>query len=314
MTGMLDEIENLTFTVGETGMVVKGDKKNLRIIITTNTEDSDKIPASFRRRSLYHYIDYPSRSDMAQIVRLNFPNIRKELLDYAIAVFYQYHENPDIQKKPSTPELLAWLRVLMKEYQTDIPQDVPHREVLLKYLEDQQLEIGRLNVEADMAAEKQEGELPNFVYRALKGDKVWHLHDELNEFESQAYYGKFFASLQNKGINFVTPQFEENQGYDDSGYWRTLQKCVRPFHLIVPGIESLGNGYYVIPEDQRSLVEEVIQAQIEVLPAGQEFAQVTEKGKKLTKGTIVIDDKDIPAYIVEDGRVVIEKRYERRSL
>ncbi len=98
MTGILDEIENLTFTINETGTVIKGEKKNLRIIITTNTEDSDKIPPSFRRRSLYHYIDYPSKADMYQIVQLNFPNIQKRLLDYAISVFYQYHENTEIEK------------------------------------------------------------------------------------------------------------------------------------------------------------------------------------------------------------------------
>jgi MoxR-like ATPase len=144
MTGILDEIENLTFTVGETGTVIKGDKKNLRIVITTNTEDSDKIPPSFRRRSLYHFIDYPSRADMAQIVELNFPDIQKELLDYAISVFYQYHENSEIEKKPSTPELLAWIRVLSKNFDGSIPDDVPHKEILLKYQEDQEFDIGKI--------------------------------------------------------------------------------------------------------------------------------------------------------------------------
>ena len=113
MTGLLDEIENLTFTITETGRTIKGDKRNLRIVITTNTEDSDKIPPSFRRRSLYHFIEYPDREEMAQIVRLNFPDIQDNLLEYALNIFYQYHKSEDIEKKPSTPELLSWIAVLL---------------------------------------------------------------------------------------------------------------------------------------------------------------------------------------------------------
>jgi MoxR-like ATPase len=309
MTGILDEIENLTFTIGETGTIIKGDKKNLRIVITTNTEDSDKIPPSFRRRSLYHYVDYPSRSDLAQIVELNFPGIQKELLNYAVSVFYQYHENSEVQKKPSTPELLSWVRVLTKEYDGGIPEGVPHREILLKYQEDQALDIGKINVEAQEQVEKREGELPHFAHKALQGEKVFHLDSRLNSFHDQNNFSEFYAHLQNEGINFVTPYFEEREERDNYGDWNTVQKCTRNFQIIIPGVESLGDGYYVIPEDKMALVEKVIDTKTEVLPAGQKFTSVTERSKNLTRGRIEVDGYEYDAYMVEDGRIVINKPY-----
>lgn len=306
MTGILDEIENLTFTIGETGTVIKGDKKNLRIVITTNTEDSDKIPPSFRRRSLYHYVDYPSRTDLAQIVELNFPGIQKELLNYAVSVFYQYHENSEVQKKPSTPELLSWIRVLTKEYDGGIPEDVPHREILLKYQEDQALDIGKINVEAQEQVERQEGELPHFVHKALQGENIYHIRSDINSQYEQERYREFYAALQNAGVNYVTPHFEEEYDNTRGDY---VQKCTCSFQIIIPGVEFLGDGYYVIPEDKIDLVGKVIDTKTEVLPAGQKFTSVTERSKKLTKGRIEVDGYEFDAYMAEDGRIVINKPY-----
>ena len=307
---VIDEIENLTFTVGETGTVVKGDKKNLRIVITTNTEDSDKIPPSFRRRSLYHFVDYPSRSDMAQIIDLNFPNIQKDLLNYAVSVFYQYHENKDVQKKPSTPELLAWIRVLTKEFDGTIPDDVPHKEILLKYQEDQDLDIGRINVEAQAEAEKQEGELPHYVHKALQGEKIYHIRDSINSQHEQERFSEFFAHLQNEGVNYVTPHFEEVEERNNYGDYSTVQKCTRSFQIILPGVENLGNGYYAVPDDKLSLLSKVFDTQTEVLPAGQKFSSVSEKSKNMTKGRVIVGGNKYEGYMVEDGRVIINKPYE----
>ena len=309
MTGILDEIENLSFTISETGTVIKGDKKNLRIIITTNTEDSDKIPPSFRRRSLYHYIDYPSRSDLAKIIELNFPKIQEDLLDYAISVFYQYHENPEVEKKPSTPELLSWIRVLMREYDDEVPSDIPHREILLKYQEDQALDIGRINLEAQEEVEKKEKELPHFVRRALEGENIFRLDSRLNSFHYQDNFSEFYAHLQNEGVNFVTSHFEEYEEKDRYGDWDTVQRCVRNFQLIIPGVESLGDGYYIIPDGKVPLLEEIIDHKIEVLPAGQRFTSIIERSKNLTKGRIEIDGYQYDAYMAEDGRVVVNKPY-----
>ena len=177
MTGMLDEIENLTFTITETGTTIKGDKKNLRIVITTNTEDSDKIPPSFRRRSLYHFIEYPDREEMAQIVRLNFPNIQDNLLEYALNIFYQYHKSEDIEKKPSTPELLSWIAVLSKDFDGILPRSVPYKEVLLKYQEDHDIAMGGVSEESD---EDEEYYKMLFYLNRLRGDNLDKALNELS--------------------------------------------------------------------------------------------------------------------------------------
>jgi len=304
MTGILDEIENLTFTVGETGTVVKGDKKNLRIIITTNTEDSDKIPPSFRRRSLYYFIDYPSRSDMAQIIELNFPEIQKQLLDYAVSVFYQYHENTDIQKKPSTPELLAWIRVLTKEFDGKIPDEIPHKEILLKYQEDQELDIGRINLEARDSNERAEKAVPHYISRALDGETIFHIKDTVNRQSKQGPdVEAFYARLQNSGIHFVTPTFEQ----DRYGSVSESPSKGNGFQVIAPGIENLGDNYYLIPKENLDAFGDFIDTQTEVLPAGQKFSSVAEKGKNLTRGKINIEGYEHDGYMVNDGRVVIVK-------
>lgn len=308
MTGILDEIENLTFTVGETGTVIKGDKKNLRIVITTNTEDSDKIPPSFRRRSLYHYIDYPGREDMAQIVELNFPGIQKELLDYAISVFYSYHEHPDIEKKPSTPELLAWIRVLSKNFDSSIPDDVPHKEILLKYQEDQEFDIGRINVEMREEIRQTEKTLPHFVQRAFRGDQIYHLTDRINDYDYQDEYSEFYAKLQNEGISFITPEFDDEWDNDEREF---RKKTERSFQLVIPGVEHLGDGYYVVPDSKLSLFDEVIDKKTEILPAGQKFEVVIEKSNNMVIGKMWIGEYLCKAYMIEDGQVVVDKPYSR---
>lgn len=306
MTGILDEIENLTFTIDETGTVVKGNKKNLRIVITTNTEDSDKIPPSFRRRSLYHFVDYPSRSDMAQIISLNFPGIQKNLLDYAVSVFWQYHENENIQKKPSTPELLAWIRVLADKFDGIIPNDIPHKEILLKYKEDHDLEIGGINVQAQAEAEQQMGELPHFAYRALQGVDVYHVPDDINFPHEQERFREFYSYLEKHGVSFATPHFEKQ--YDDTQK-EFKYTCTRNFQIISLGVENLGNGYYCVSDDKLHLLEKVLDTRAKVLPPGLRFISIWERSKKLKRGLLIYEDIEYEGWMLEDGRVIINMAY-----
>ncbi len=307
MTGMLDEIENLTFTIGETGTEIKGDKKNLRIVITTNTEDSDKIPSSFRRRSLYHFIEYPTREEMTEIVNVNFPDVKEELLDYALNTFYAYQNHPDIEKKPSTPELLAWLQVLIKENDGEIPRDIPHKEILLKHKEDKELNIDGIDI-----VEQKEKEMPNFLKKALEGKKIYKLTGEINACESQSEYSSFFAKLQNENINFSTPQFKET--YDHYGDYDGME-TVRRFQIIEPGIENLGEDYYVIPDDKIQHFVEHIDKMVEVLPEDNEFTDVYEKNSKFTTGTVNINGEDLEAFtLAGDKRLVITKNFTYQNL
>lgn len=310
MTGILDEIENLTFTIKETGTVIQGDKKNLRIIITTNTEDADKIPPSFRRRSLYHYIDYPNRSDLAKIVELNFPNIKEELLNYALNVFYEYNNHSEIEKKPSTPELLSWIKVLSEDSEDNIPDDVPHKEILLKYKDDRDLDIGMLNAEVRESTERAEGELPHFVTRALNGEQIYHIVvDRINDESYQDHYSKFYANLHNEDVNFVTPQFEEEEEKDGYGDWVTVQVNTRNFQVIIPGVEHLGDGYYIIPDDKLSLFDDVIDKKTKILSADQKFTNIAEKNSDITVGKIEIDNHKCDAYKIDGNEKMIAVVY-----
>ena len=195
---------------------------------------------------------------------------------------------------------------LTKEYGGGIPEDVPHREILLKYQEDQALDIGKINVEAQEQVEKQEGELPHFVHKALQGENIYHIRNDINSQYGQEQYKEFYAALQNAGVNYVTPHFEEEYDNRQGEY---VQKCTRSFQIIIPGVEFLGDGYYIIPEDKIDLVEKVIDTKTEVLPAGQKFTSVTERSKNLTKGRIEVDGYEYDAYMAEDGRIVINKPY-----
>lgn len=308
MTGILDEIENLTFKIGETGQEIKGDKKNMRIVITTNTEDSDKIPTSFRRRSLYHFIDYPDRNLMADIVKANYNDIRQELLDYALETFYKYHESTELRKKPSTPELLSWIRVLIDEDIGMLPEDIPHKEILLKFKDDLELDIARLEIEVKEQREKKAPNMPSFVQRALKGEKVYFIDSKFNT--TRQGNTAIYADLHNAGIAFSTPitRNEERDDDDGEGVYE-IEVCDREFMIITPGIDNLGEGYYSVPEDMHDKVKPVLGGSLRVLEAPVDFIEVANSNATFKRGTVKIEDKDYGAYLTNEGKMVIIDPY-----
>jgi len=88
------------------------------VIITSNNEK--ELPDAFLRRCFFHYIKFPDKDTMQQIVDVHFPNLKKELLAQALQTFYEVRDVPGLKKKPSTSELLDWLKLLLAE---DIPAD-----------------------------------------------------------------------------------------------------------------------------------------------------------------------------------------------
>jgi MoxR-like ATPase len=91
------------------------------VIITSNNEK--ELPDAFLRRCFFHYIKFPDRDTMEQIVAVHFPNLKKELLATALQVFFQVRDVAGLKKKPSTSELLDWLKLLLAE---DIPPHALH--------------------------------------------------------------------------------------------------------------------------------------------------------------------------------------------
>ncbi|HEX3138528.1 MAG TPA: MoxR family ATPase [Rhizobacter sp.] len=115
---LLREIDRMEFYVSETRELIKAVHRPL-VFITSNNEK--ELPDAFLRRCFFHYIKFPDATTMQKIVEVHFPNLRKELLSTALKSFYDVRNLPGLKKKPSTSELLDWLKLLVAE---EIPLDV----------------------------------------------------------------------------------------------------------------------------------------------------------------------------------------------
>jgi MoxR-like ATPase len=109
---LLQELDRMEFHVYETGETIRARHRPV-VIITSNNEK--ELPDAFLRRCFFHYIRFPDKETMQAIVDVHFPGLRKELLANAMATFFQIRELPGLKKKPSTSELLDWLKLLVAE-------------------------------------------------------------------------------------------------------------------------------------------------------------------------------------------------------
>ncbi|QCI63024.1 AAA family ATPase [Phreatobacter stygius] len=109
---LLQELDRMEFFVYETGETVKAAQRPV-VIITSNNEK--ELPDAFLRRCFFHYIKFPDAETMARIVDVHFPGIKQKLVSEALRIFYEVRDVPGLKKKPSTSELLDWLKLLMVE-------------------------------------------------------------------------------------------------------------------------------------------------------------------------------------------------------
>ena len=107
---LLQELDKMEFHVYETGETVRARHRPV-VIITSNNEK--ELPDAFLRRCFFHYIKFPDATTMQQIVDVHFPGLKQELLTAAMKTFYDVRNLPGIKKKPSTSELLDWLKLLV---------------------------------------------------------------------------------------------------------------------------------------------------------------------------------------------------------
>ena len=125
---LLQELDKMEFHVYETGETVVAKHRPI-IIITSNNEK--ELPDAFLRRCFFHYIRFPDTETMQKIVDVHFPNIKADLLEEALTQFYKIRETPNLKKKPSTSEVLDWLKLLLSEdlsaeaLRTDATQNLP---------------------------------------------------------------------------------------------------------------------------------------------------------------------------------------------
>jgi MoxR-like ATPase len=117
---LLRELDRMEFYVYETRQTVVARHRPL-VVITSNNEK--ELPDAFLRRCFFHYIRFPDRETMTRIVDVHFPELKKALLAEALEVFFNLREVPGLKKKPSTSELLDWLKLLLAE---DIPPEALH--------------------------------------------------------------------------------------------------------------------------------------------------------------------------------------------
>ncbi|MEZ5737693.1 MAG: MoxR family ATPase [Novosphingobium sp.] len=115
---LLQELDRMSFDVYETGERIEAKERPI-VVITSNNEK--ELPDAFLRRCFFHYIKFPDRETMQAIIDVHYPDIQKALVSKAMDIFYEIRDVPGLKKKPSTSELLDWLKLLMNE---DMPLDV----------------------------------------------------------------------------------------------------------------------------------------------------------------------------------------------
>lgn len=132
---LLWELDKMEYHIPETKETIKAKHRPI-VIITSNAEK--ELPDAFLRRCIFHYIEFPTEEKMEEIVRVHYPNIESKLLENAMEAFYWIRNMKDIQKKPSTSELLDWLQALvLSGVSVDrIKTEIPYVGVLLKKNQD----------------------------------------------------------------------------------------------------------------------------------------------------------------------------------
>ena len=115
---LLLELDKMEFHVYETGETVVAKQRPI-VVITSNNEK--ELPDAFLRRCFFHYIQFPDRETMQEIVDVHYPDIKKDLVKEAMEIFFDVRKVPGLKKKPSTSELLDWLKLLMAD---DIPEEI----------------------------------------------------------------------------------------------------------------------------------------------------------------------------------------------
>jgi len=115
---LLQELDKMEFFVYETGETIKAKTRPI-IIITSNNEK--ELPDAFLRRCFFHYINFPDRETMKKIIAVHHPDIKETLLKEAMDIFFQVRDVPGLKKKPSTSELIDWLKLLLAD---DIPDEI----------------------------------------------------------------------------------------------------------------------------------------------------------------------------------------------
>lgn len=149
----------MSFYIPETKETIAAVQRPI-VVITSNAEK--ELPDAFLRRCIFHYIEFPDPEGMETIIKVHHPNLEKRLLEQAMETFYMLRNVPNIQKKPSTSELIDWLQALVVGgiNPNRIKQDLPFLGVLLKKNEDLDTLLSQLHGKTQTRS-------PNYVNSSL---------------------------------------------------------------------------------------------------------------------------------------------------
>ncbi|MEQ9499399.1 MAG: MoxR family ATPase [Deltaproteobacteria bacterium] len=140
---LLHELDQMSFLINETGETITAKERPV-VIITSNSEK--ELPDAFLRRCVFHYIEFPDRDLMANIVSVHYPDLSKDVLSGALDAFYRLRGVEGVRKRPSTSELVDWIAALLANGidPTAIDEEIPFLGVLLKREQDIGTAIRRL--------------------------------------------------------------------------------------------------------------------------------------------------------------------------
>ena len=140
---LLHELDQMSFYIPETREWIKGKHRPI-VVITSNSEK--ELPEAFLRRCIFHYIEFPDPEMMKKIVEVHYPGLNEKLINSAVKRFYEVRNLRELRKKPSTSELLDWIRVLLTEKisEEEIEKGLPFLGVLLKKTRDVEVARRRL--------------------------------------------------------------------------------------------------------------------------------------------------------------------------
>jgi MoxR-like ATPase len=132
---LLHELDNMTFEIQETGRTIEAEKRPI-VIITSNAEK--ELPDAFLRRCIFHYIEFPDRPLMEEIVEVHHPDLEDQLIQQALERFYWLRDQPEVRKKPSTSELIDWIGALERAGvdRSRLENEIPFLGTLLKKEQD----------------------------------------------------------------------------------------------------------------------------------------------------------------------------------
>jgi len=289
---LLHELDQMSFFITETGEEVAA--KHRPIVIITSNHERD-LPEPVLRRCVYSYIEFPSPEQMTEIVKAHVPDVSEKLLQGAIRRFYEIRQVEGLEKKPSTSEMLDWIKVLKEFGVEEIHKDTPFPETLLKYKEDLEKILG---AKQEKYEELREAEMPESVIAALNGEKVVRIKAK-SPYDSYEPDNSIYTLLANEGYEFTTPKDYGRRPFD------IHLKGVRrvddlTFALYNPQSPQKGEPYlYELLKDQGLIESEFI-----VTDKPLEFAEVEESNELYTKGK---DTQGRTIYRTAGGEFVFEQ-------